>query len=110
MILFRLISFGIRVVSTFIFVFILQIKFDGKTLESYLVNVGKNFIGTRVLHQVSKDGIKTIRSFGSMSKRENINRKISSEILPKIEEFTKKIELPYEEEIKKQNQLKDAKD
>jgi len=44
MFLFRLISFGIKLFLTFIIVFILQIRFDGKSLEYYLVNVGKIFL------------------------------------------------------------------
>ena len=106
MILFRLISFGIRIITTFVFVFILQIKFDGKTLEHYLVNVGKKFIGTKVLSQVSKDHIKMIRGLESASKRETINRKISSEILPKLENLSRKIELPFEIDEKQPEKIK----
>ncbi len=108
MILFRLISFGIRLMSAFVIVFILQIKFDGKTLEYYLVKRSKVFFVTKVLNQVSEDSIKTIRGVKTDPKAKNIQRKISSEILPKIEKWTQKIELPYETNKKKEqakNQL-----
>ena len=65
MLLFRLLSFAFRVVGSFFFVFLLQIQFDGKTLESYLNNFGKKFIVTKSLQKVSQDGVKIIRSFSS---------------------------------------------
>ena len=61
MILFRLFSFFLRLLGAFVFVFILQIRFDGKTLEERLVPFGKKFVGTRVLNQVSEDAVRTLR-------------------------------------------------
>jgi len=46
MMFFRLIGFFMRFIGSFFFVFLLQIQFNGKTLENYLNNFGKKFIIT----------------------------------------------------------------
>ncbi|MGI9549049.1 MAG: hypothetical protein ACR2M7_03600 [Bdellovibrionales bacterium] len=109
MFLFRLISFGLKLISTFLVVFILQIKFDGKTLEDYLVHAGKDYLGTKLLHQVSADSVKIIRNRKNFpSQKKAIHRDVSSAILPRVEDFKKRLELFPKEKKKelKKNQIK----
>lgn len=98
MILFRLISFGLRVFLSFLFVFILQIRWDGKTLESYLIKSSKSFFAIKVLNQTGQDGTKTIRHISSLKNRTNAKKKIKREISNKVEKLISKtegrIELP----------------
>ena len=94
MILFRLIGFALRVIGSFFFVFLLQIQFDGKTLESYLNNFGKKFIVTRSLQKVSQDGVKVIRGFSSSEKKKPEVRQISSSKAAQyVKDLTEKITL-----------------
>ena len=97
MILFRLLSFALRVVGSFFFVFLLQIQFSGKTLESYLNDFGKKFIVTKTLQKVSQDGTKTIKSFSSSKDKKAELRKISSsEPVKYIKDISDKITFPTE--------------
>lgn len=77
MMLFRLIGFSLRVIGSFFFVFLLQIQFNGKTLESYLNNFGKKFIVTRSLQKVSQDGVKVIKGFSSSEDKKLENRQVA---------------------------------
>ena len=95
MILFRLLSFFLRVVGSFFFVFLLQIQFAGKSLESYLSDFGKKFIVTGTLQKVGKDGVKVLKSAASSKDRKEHLRKISSTSAGKrIKDLSKKIEFP----------------
>ncbi len=71
MILFRLISFVLRIVFSFFFVFLLQIQFNGKTLESYLNDFGRKFIVTRTLKKVSQESAKAIKQISPSEKKES---------------------------------------
>lgn len=107
MLLFRLLSFTLRVVGSFFFVFLLQIQFDGKTLESYLNNFGKKFVVTKTLQKVSQDSVKVIQGFSSSEEEKEKLRQISSSKAAKyIKDFTKKIELP--EGFGKEKEKKDS--
>ena len=71
MILFRFLSFIGRIIASFVFVFILQIQLDGKTLESYLNDFGQRFFMTKVLKTVSQDLVKlSRRGLSSSDKQE----------------------------------------
>ena len=96
MMLFRLLSFFLRIVGSFFFVFFLQIQFAGKTLESYLNDFGKKFIVTKSLQKVSQDGTKVIKSFSdSPEEKKSTLRKISSsKPVQYIKDVADKIELP----------------
>ena len=87
MILFRLISFALRVVSAFIFVFILQIRWDQKPLEHYFIEFAQSFFVTKVLNQVSDDGIKVIRHLSGSSEDKQAQKKPEREISSVIQEF-----------------------
>ena len=80
MILFRLISFGFRVFFSFLFVFLLQVKWDQKPLEQYLTYFAKSFFATQVLNQVSKDGTKVIRYLSGSSKLDKSKKKSTRKI------------------------------
>ena len=95
MILFRLLNFALKVVGSFFFVFLLQIQFSGKTLESYLNNFGKKFVVTKTLQKVGQDGAKVIKSLSSSEdNKERLRQISSSEAAKYIKDFTEKIELP----------------
>lgn len=97
MMLFRLLNFALRIVGSFFFVFFLQIQFDGRTLESYLNNFGKEFVVTRSLQKVSQDGVKVIKSFSSSDDehKKEIHRQISSSSATKyIKDFSQRFKLP----------------
>lgn len=102
MFLFRLLSFGLRVVGSFFFVFLLQIQFDGKTLESYISNFGKSFVVTRTLHKVSEDGVKVIRSLSSSEQAQSESRRelSSSEAVKYIKDWGQRFSLPESEQTK----------
>ena len=61
MFIFRLISFSLRAMAAFALVLLLQIRFDGKTLEQRLVSFGKRWTGTRILNQLGEDGVAAVR-------------------------------------------------
>ncbi len=94
--LFRLLSFFLRIIGSFFFVFFLQIQFAGKTLESYINNFGKKFIVTKSLQKVSQDGAKVIKSFSdSPEEKKSTLRKISnSKPAQYMKDVANKIELP----------------
>ena len=97
MILFRLLGFFLRVVASFFFVFLLQIQFAGKSLESYLSDFGKRFIVTRTLQKVGEDGVKVLKNAVSSKDRKEHLRKISSTSAGKhIKDLAKKIEFPQD--------------
>lgn len=101
MMIFRLISLGFRIIGSFFFVFLLQIQFDGKSLESYLNDFGKKFIVTRTLNKVSEDGVKVIRSFSSSTKTlpEEVRQPLSnSQALRYVKDWKEKITLPPSKE------------
>ena len=89
MILFRLISFFIRVVSAFVFVLVLQIQWDGKSLEHYLVQSGKKLVVVKFLSQVGETNAK---AFKSGKKKEQ--RKLSQVVSPLIQDMKQKLSLP----------------
>ena len=94
MILFRLVSFVLRIIGSFFFVFLLQIQFAGKTLESYLNDFGKKFIVTRTLQKVSQDGVKVIKGSPSEEDKSEARQVSSSTAVKYIKDFAKKISLP----------------
>ena len=91
MIIFRLISFGLRVLSAFLIVFILQIPFNGKSLESYLVSAGNKFIVTKTLNRTGEDAITFVKSFKAEDLKEN-QRKVASEIVKKVNTYKKQFQ------------------
>ena len=94
---FRLLSFVLRVVGSFFFVFVLQIQFDGKTLESYLNDFGKKFIVTKSLKKVSQDSVKLIRGVSSSEEEKSDSRQMAGKKAAQyFEDFTKKIIFPSE--------------
>lgn len=99
MVLFRLIDFGVRVIASFVFVFLLQIQFDGKTLEHYLNNFGKKFFVTKVLNSVSEDGVTAIRRHRPKDKQDTEQRKLANEkTIKQIKEFSERIKLPLRDQ------------
>ena len=104
MILFRLISFALRIIGSFFFVLLLQIQFDGKTLESYLNDFGQKFILTRGLQKISHDSVQRIRSLSTTDKKEKPRREISS-VGPTMG-WLHRFSLPLgDQNLKKQNEL-----
>lgn len=99
MLIFRLLSFALRIVGSFFFVFLLQIQFDGKTLESYLNDFGRKFIVTRTLKKVSQDGASAIRSFSpSSQKKIEAREPSSSTAIQYAKDLAKKFTLPATDE------------
>lgn len=95
MILFRLLNFALRVIGSFLFVFLLQIQFAGKTLETYLTDFSKKFFVTKTLQKVSEDGTKFIKGFSSSEGKKS--REISSSKAAQyIKDVTEQIKLPGE--------------
>ena len=85
MILFRLLSFMMRLIASFFFVFLLQIPFKGQTLESYLNRFGQKFFVTQTLKKVSDSGAKAIKEWNKDEKpHREISNKKASQILEKI--------------------------
>lgn len=104
MIIFRLISFAMRIIASFVFVFILQIQFAGKSLESYLNNFGSKFIVTKALKKASKDGSKLIKELSFSDKQQNQIRKLSSsQTFEYIKHITDQVLIP-DSENQKDNQ------
>ena len=91
MILFRLISFFIRVVSAFVFVLVLQIQWDGKSLEHYLVNFGKNLVAIKFLNQAGENSAKTLRHLGNRKERKRV---LSSIVEPVVQNMEQRLSLP----------------
>ena len=82
-------------VSAFILTLILQIQWDGKSLESYLVRFGKKMVVIKALNQVSQDGVKTIRSMtfsGGPDKKPL--RGVASHLEPTIQKIKNRVTLP----------------
>ncbi len=110
--IFRWLSFALRVIASFFFVFLLQIQFDGKTLESYLNDFGKKFIVTQSLQKVSQDGVKAIRSFSSSEKNdksESQRQLASSRMIQQAKRLADRLSLPSsdnEKEEREKNSLK----
>ena len=97
MILFRLLGFFLRIVGSFFFVFLLQIQFAGKSLESYLNDFGKKFIVTKTLQKVGQDGVKVIKKFSfSKEDKEKIREISSTKAGEYIKDIKKQITLPKE--------------
>ena len=106
MILFRFLSFVGRIIASFVFVFILQIQLDGKTLESYLNDFGQRFFMTKALKTVSQDLVKLSRSgLSSSDKKEKAgvkkkggaaDRQISSSVKPaqQLKGFMSRVTFP----------------
>ena len=80
MIVFRLISFMTRLIASFFFVFLLQIPFNGQTLESYLNRFGQKFFVTKTLQKVSDNGARIIKEW---NKDENPQREITNKKSPR---------------------------
>ena len=92
-ILFKLISFFIRVISAFVFVLVLQIQWDGKSLEHYLVQFGKDLVAIKFLTQAGENSAKTLRSLGSKKEQERI---LSSIVEPLVQNMEKRLSLPQD--------------
>jgi len=104
MILFRLFDFVVRVFASFFFVFLLQVQFDGQTLESYLTSFGKNFFLTKTLNAVGKDGVKMAKNFNLSKEEKEKKREIANEkVLQTFEKLSKRISLPSKEESSQKN-------
>ncbi|MBC6414962.1 MAG: hypothetical protein GDA46_01005 [Bdellovibrionales bacterium] len=96
--MFRLIHFAVKLFVSLLFVFILQIHFDGRSLESYLTGFGKNFFLTKTLNSVGEDGVKVVRMFTSddkvLEKKREISNKKTKDFLKNI---SKRIDLDSKE-------------
>ena len=87
---FRLISFFVRVISAFVFVLVLQIQWDGKSLEHYLVQTGKNLVAVKFLNQVGETNAKALKQLGKQKKQ----RKLSQVVSPLIQDMKQRLSLP----------------
>jgi len=104
MILFRLFDFTVRVFLSFLFVFILQVQFDGKSLESYLTHFGENFFLTKALDSVGEDGVKIVRNFTQNKEDKQSKRNIANEkAIQTFENFTKRISHPKKDSPRKED-------
>ena len=98
MILFRLFDFLVRVFVSFLFVFILQVQFDGQSLENYLTHFSKDFFVTKTLNSVGEDGVKIVRNLNLSKEQQKTKRKIANEkVNQAFENFSKRISLPKQE-------------
>ena len=93
MILLRLISFGLRILFSFLFVFILQIRWDKKPLEHYFVRFAQSFFVTKVLNQTASDGAIALRDLGgSPKKRKDFKKETQRQISSVFKNFLSKTE------------------
>ena len=96
MILLRFFDLLARLVGSFLLVFLLQIRFDGRPLESYLTKFSQNFFLTKTLKTVGGDGVKIVR--GLSFDKEKQNREIANKKAVKVfEDLKKRISLPEKE-------------
>ena len=91
MILFRLLSFVSRVFSAFVFVMILQVKWDGKPLEDHLVQFGKGFIVAKVLNQAGENNTKALRKLAEKPPSKMFSRVLNN---PFIQSMKQRLSLP----------------
>ena len=91
MILFRLLSFVSRVFSAFFLVMMLQLTWDGKSLEDYLVQFGKGFIVTKVLNQAGEANTKALRKLAEKPPSKMFSRVLDSSF---IQSMKKRVSLP----------------
>lgn len=105
MILFRLISFGIRVISAFVFVLILQIQWDGKPLEHYLMQFGRRFVAVKILTQAGEHNAKALRKLASGDTEKTSS--LSHIVDPLVKNMEERLTLP--ENILPQKQNKHSK-
>lgn len=101
MILFRLLSFVSRVFSAFVFVMMLQMKWDGKSLEDYLVQFGKGFVVTKILNQASENNTKALRKLAEKPPSKMFSRVLNS---PFIQSMKQRLSLPADMLPKKQEE------
>ncbi|MCY4512663.1 MAG: hypothetical protein OXB86_03125 [Bdellovibrionales bacterium] len=95
MFILRLVSFAIRVLSAFILTLVLQIQWDGKSLEHYLVRFGKKTFFMKTLNRVGQDGVKTIRSLTSFGEsKKQTARGVANYVEPKIQKIKSRLNLP----------------
>ncbi|MDE0091683.1 MAG: hypothetical protein OXN83_00165 [Oligoflexia bacterium] len=78
----RSLGFFLRIVVSFFFVFALQLRLNGRSLESYLNSFGTTFFVTKTLKKVSQDTSIVIANFlveenegGKKQKRAIANQK-----------------------------------
>ena len=104
--LFRLFDFALRVIGSFCFVFLLQFRFDDRSLESYLNDFGKKFIVTKTLKTVSEDSAKVMKSVFKKESAEKKKRKreLANQKKEKIlESFLKRINAPSNQSEESKN-------
>ena len=95
MILFRFFDFAVRVFASFLFVFILQVQFDGQSLENYLTRFSESFFLTKTLDSVGEDGVKIVRSFTLTGEQKKEKREIANKkAVQAFEKFSKRISFP----------------
>lgn len=86
MILFRLLSFVSRVFSAFVFVMILQMKWDGKPLEDYLIQFGKGFVVTKVLTQAGENNTKALRKLAEQPSSKMFSRILNNSFMQSMKQ------------------------
>ena len=95
MFLFRLFDFFVRVFLSFGFVFILQVQFDGQSLEKYLINFSQSFFLTKALNSVGEDGAKLAKNFQLNEEQKKKKRELANKKRDKMfENFSKRINFP----------------
>ena len=109
MFLFRFISFSIRVIVAFVLTLILQIQWDGKTLEHYLTHWGRQNSIAHTLKKVSEDGVFVIRHITSTEEKKQVQkRQISQHLKSTLKDLEKHVTFPNDflEEKKPQEKKK----
>ena len=92
MILIRLVFFAARVVSAFVLMLILQIQWDGQTLETYLVRIGKRNSNIQAVKRIGEDAAYMFRHITSSDeKSQEKHREISSKIKAKLEKIQEEV-------------------
>lgn len=86
MILFRLLSFFSRVFSAFVFVIILQVKWDGRPLEDHLIQFGKGFIVAKVLNQAGENNTKALRKLAEKPPSKMFSRVLSNSFIQSMKQ------------------------
>ena len=75
----------------------LQIQFQGRSLESYLNEFGQKFFVSKTLKKVSDNGAKVIKAWTADDKTKKKKREIANQKAVKMfENFSKKISHPYQ--------------
>ncbi len=73
----RFISFVLRIIFSFIFVLLLQIEWDGRSLENRILKTVKKSSMVQNLDQIAEDGSKLLSSFFPFKSLKDVKRNLA---------------------------------